>query len=214
MRLRGRLLAQVPAVRSSTWNHRKRPVTTGYYHLYYRLSQRDHFRGWLCGRWWWDGAGIVKVEQTRRQRRSIAEKRKIVEQAMQPGASVARVAREHGVNANMVEHIRSLLQRKTNGFVVLALDCMLVETMQQFRFGTRATPGTKGKKYYAWFLTETAFANHFNANQAELFCKTIRCGLLHQAEAGRNVTNKKRPELSVRRIHRGSDFGLACDEYP
>lgn len=37
-----------------------------------------------------------------RQRRSIAEKRRIVEETLAPGASVARVARGHGINANQV----------------------------------------------------------------------------------------------------------------
>jgi transposase len=37
-----------------------------------------------------------------RQRRSIAEKWRIVEETLQPGASVAKVARAHGVNANQV----------------------------------------------------------------------------------------------------------------
>src|SRR6266571_4645514 len=38
----------------------------------------------------------------KRQRRSIAEKRRIVEETLVEGASVARVARAHGVNANQV----------------------------------------------------------------------------------------------------------------
>jgi transposase len=37
-----------------------------------------------------------------RRRRLVAEKRWIVEQTLEPGASVARVARAHGVNANQV----------------------------------------------------------------------------------------------------------------
>jgi transposase len=37
-----------------------------------------------------------------RQRRSIAEKRRIVEETLVEGASAARVARAHGVNANQV----------------------------------------------------------------------------------------------------------------
>jgi transposase len=37
-----------------------------------------------------------------RQRRSIADKRRIVEETLVEGASVARVARVHGVNANQV----------------------------------------------------------------------------------------------------------------
>ena len=39
---------------------------------------------------------------TPRQRRSIVEKRRIVEETLAAGASVARVARVHGVNANQV----------------------------------------------------------------------------------------------------------------
>jgi len=37
-----------------------------------------------------------------RQQRSIAEKRRVVEETLVPGASVARVARAHGINANQV----------------------------------------------------------------------------------------------------------------
>ena len=43
-----------------------------------------------------------------RKRRSAAEKRLIVEQSLEPGASVARVARAHGLNANVVFHWRRL----------------------------------------------------------------------------------------------------------
>ncbi len=39
---------------------------------------------------------------SQRQRRSIAEKRRIVEETLAPGASVARIARAHGINANQV----------------------------------------------------------------------------------------------------------------
>ena len=42
------------------------------------------------------------VSTVARQRRSIAEKRRIVEETLHPGASVAKVARTHGVNANQV----------------------------------------------------------------------------------------------------------------
>src|SRR5213076_878882 len=38
----------------------------------------------------------------RRRFRTVEEKRRIVEEALQPGVSVARVARAHGVNANQL----------------------------------------------------------------------------------------------------------------
>jgi transposase len=44
---------------------------------------------------------VVLVRQVRK-RRPAAQKRLIVEQALEPGASVARVARAHGLNANVL----------------------------------------------------------------------------------------------------------------
>jgi transposase len=44
----------------------------------------------------------------KKQRRSVAEKRRIVEETLAEGASVARVARGHGVNANQVFQWRRL----------------------------------------------------------------------------------------------------------
>ncbi len=49
--------------------------------------------------------GVVprdKPTAPQRQQRSIAEKRRIVEETLVEGASVARVARAHGINANQV----------------------------------------------------------------------------------------------------------------
>ncbi len=46
-----------------------------------------------------------------RRRHSVVEKRRIVEATLAPDASVARVAREHGVNANLVFGWRRLYQR-------------------------------------------------------------------------------------------------------
>jgi transposase len=44
----------------------------------------------------------------RYQRHSLEFKRRLVEQTLLPGASVARIAREHGVNANQVFGWRKL----------------------------------------------------------------------------------------------------------
>ena len=46
-----------------------------------------------------------------RRRRLVEEKRWIVEQTLEPGASVARVARAHGVNANQVFAWRRLYRK-------------------------------------------------------------------------------------------------------
>ncbi len=43
-----------------------------------------------------------------RRRRSVAERRRVVEETFAPGASVARVARKYGINANQVFQWRRL----------------------------------------------------------------------------------------------------------
>jgi transposase len=56
----------------------------------------------------------------KRQHRSIAEKRRIVEETLVEGASVARVARAHGVNANQVFYWRKLYQTGRLGTTSIA----------------------------------------------------------------------------------------------
>jgi transposase len=56
-----------------------------------------------------DTSGQVAIEtasHVQRRRRSIEEKRRIVEETLEAGASVARVARRHAVNANQVFYWR------------------------------------------------------------------------------------------------------------
>ena len=50
----------------------------------------------------------VRVDGEKKRRRSVEERRKIVEETLQAGASVSRVARRHDVNANQVFYWRKL----------------------------------------------------------------------------------------------------------
>jgi transposase len=59
--------------------------------------------------------GGVVQPVLKRQRRSAEEKRRIVEATLVPGASIARVAREHGVNANQVFQWRYEYRKQTSG---------------------------------------------------------------------------------------------------
>jgi len=53
----------------------------------------------------------VRVDTRGRKRRSVAEKLSIVQLTMEPGASVAEIARTHGVNANQVFKWRRLFAK-------------------------------------------------------------------------------------------------------
>jgi transposase len=50
----------------------------------------------------------VSAAKAKKRRRTIKERRDIVEETLVPGASVARVARRHDVNANQVFYWRKL----------------------------------------------------------------------------------------------------------
>jgi hypothetical protein len=81
---------------------------------------------------------------------------------------------------DMIEHY------KHAGFAVMALDCLLIETLQQFREGDADTPKNKSGEYFVRFLTDTAFADFFTKEMAANFYDQIRCGILHQAETKEN----------------------------
>jgi transposase len=61
------------------------------------------------------------IRKGNRRRWSEQERRRIVEETLAPGASVARVARLHGVNANQVFSWRKLYRRSEPGTALLAV---------------------------------------------------------------------------------------------
>lgn len=74
------------------------------------------------------------------------------------------------------------LEDPYSGFVILALDSLLAETIEQFRSGgTRG--GGKSRKYITRFLSGKRFQPDFDEDARTRFFEDIRCGLLHQAEA-------------------------------
>jgi transposase len=59
----------------------------------------------------------VGVDGGKKRRRSVEERCKIVEETLQPGASVSRVARRHDVNANQVFYWRKLYREGRLGSI-------------------------------------------------------------------------------------------------
>ena len=58
---------------------------------------------------------IETVSQAKRRRRTVEEKRRIVEETLEAGASVARVARRHAINANQVFYWRKQYREERLG---------------------------------------------------------------------------------------------------
>ena len=75
------------------------------------------------------------------------------------------------------------LKDEFSGFVVLSIDCLLVETIQQFIDGRKHSK-KKSAKVFKKFLERPQFQPHFaDEKTRDDFYDDIRCGLLHQAEA-------------------------------
>jgi len=68
------------------------------------------------------------------------------------------------------------------GFTVLAIDCLLVETLGAFIEGLTTTDGVSKKTFCSFLTTRPEFANEFPKPVAEQFYRDFRCGILHQAE--------------------------------
>ena len=65
-----------------------------------------------------DQAPPMSAARKKQRRRTIKERRDIVEETLVPGASVARVARRHDVNANQVFYWRKLYREGRLGISI------------------------------------------------------------------------------------------------
>jgi hypothetical protein len=89
---------------------------------------------------------------------------------------------EDHIRGRFLDVIDSVESQRYTGFAVLALDCLFIETLQQFREGQAKTPRRKAKDYFVRFLTETSFRSFFKRKAAEMFYEQICCGILNGAQ--------------------------------
>lgn len=83
--------------------------------------------------------------EAKRRRRSVQERRQIVEETLAPGASVARVARAHGVNANQVFWWRTLYRRGRLGGAAAGAALLPVTIFEQGVSETLAATARPGR---------------------------------------------------------------------
>lgn len=83
-----------------------------------------------------------------------------------------------------------------NGFTIMALNCLLIETLFQFRDGKKETPRPNSKTYPTFLLQE--FPSAFTDQQtAESFYSNIRCGILHSAQTKNESRLSDREDVVV-----------------
>ncbi|MBR6633358.1 MAG: hypothetical protein IKL05_03530 [Clostridia bacterium] len=83
-----------------------------------------------------------------------------------------------------------------NGFTIMALNCLLIETLFQFRDGEEETPRPNNKTYPAFLLQE--FSSVFRDQKtAKSFYANIRCGILHSAQTKNESRLSDREDVVV-----------------
>ena len=84
---------------------------------------------------------------------------------------------------------------KFSGFAILALDCLLIETLHQFY---DETVGEHREAFWNFFKSSKHFTDSFSREKAFVFYSHFRCGLLHQAQTkkGSLVKVGKRPMIA------------------
>jgi hypothetical protein len=93
---------------------------------------------------------------------------------------------EDRIRSRFLDVVESFQSMQFSGFAVIAIDCLLIETLQQFYEGKAGTPRGKVEQYFVNFLTQTSFAEFFDDDKAKKFYLQIRNGVLHQAEVKRS----------------------------
>lgn len=85
------------------------------------------------------------------------------------------------INGRFIASINTLRNNASgNGFVIMAIDCLLIDTFYQFEKGV--DENWNNQKNYSTFLLDT-FPNLFPSKaKAEKFYTRIRCGILHSAQ--------------------------------
>ena len=104
---------------------------------------------------------------------------------------------EDRIKGRFFKFIDKIKKFEFAGFAVMALDCLLIETLQQFYEGKARTPERESKKYFKNFLTSGVFKDYFTEKMAEMFYEQVRNGILHQAEIKVNskIHIRKSPPL-------------------
>lgn len=78
------------------------------------------------------------------------------------------------------EPIEALSATRKNGFSIMALCCLTIESLQCFREGLPSS-NRRSREVFKGFLEHTVEFSEFRSYSEE-FYESIRCGILHQAE--------------------------------
>lgn len=102
---------------------------------------------------------------------------------------------KHRINCRYLEPVELLINedekrianKRKYGFTVLAICCLLMETLQAFKEGLTDTKNKSERTVKNFLLNSPFFNTYFHDEPtAKIFYQHYRCGILHQAEVKEN----------------------------
>jgi len=135
----------------------------------------------------------------------------LVRGAPEDWARAADIVRDR-LEGRFLRFADSWLTDPFSGFVVLAVDCLLAETLQQFRAGETSGSG-KSKRYITQFLSGPRFQPDFDQDARLRFYEDVRCGLLHQAEAKGMWLVRRGQSKMLRIVTNGSGYIIDVERF-
>ncbi len=91
---------------------------------------------------------------------------------------------EDRIKGRYLDMLHEIMDNKSlmrDGFLVMAINCLLIETLMQFKNGWNVTQNGNKNSYTAFLMKEFPHI-FFNKKLADKFYSDIRCGILHSAQ--------------------------------
>jgi hypothetical protein len=118
------------------------------------------------------------------------------------------------VRERYIDPVLALDADEKNGFSIMALSCLLIETYETFRQGWPSSDNKSALAFCRFFDREDLFLD-FRGN-AQQFYRNVRCGILHQGETtgGWKITRETGEPLfepSTHTVHATKFHALMAD---
>lgn len=121
-----------------------------------------------------------------------------------------------------IEPVLALDREKKNGFLIMAVSCLLIETYETFRQGWPSSDRKSALAFCYFFDRENRFREFRGHSRS--FYEHVRCGILHQGETtggwqltrekGKPLFNQCPPTINATKFHKllAEVIDNYCDE--
>ncbi|MEK6967468.1 MAG: hypothetical protein AABX51_02450 [Nanoarchaeota archaeon] len=88
-----------------------------------------------------------------------------------------------------IEPTKLLSRQRNNGFLVMAIICILLDTLSQFYYGSNQSNRSNFKNFLRDFNSRFTLPASNSRDCADVFYKGFRCGILHEAKISEGEIN-------------------------